>query len=156
MIPGDRLVCVFVEPQHEGFQFKDWLLHVTIVPWFRLDMDSSNIVNELEAGLQEIKPFTVAMGRENIRFGHQRGKMATLVQLPSPLAEIEQHVRGYLRSRKAWLVDETTKHLREFKPHITNQKIGSMHEGDMFTCDRLYLIEQKGGFKEVVGEVNLG
>ena len=156
MIPGDRLLCVLVENKAVGFEFKDWLLHVTIVPWFRLDSESADITKDLKVKLNSIKPFAVTMGRENVQFGHQKDKIATLVQLPTTLTDIEQTVRSYLRSRESWIVDETTKHPRAFKPHITNQKNSSMHEGDIFTCDRLLMIEQKGGLKEIVGEVNLG
>lgn len=114
------------------------------------------IADELELKLQGESSFSVTMGKENVGFGHQKGKLATLVRLPSLLIELEKSVRDYFHSQKAWLVDETTKKRRAFRPHITNQKSGSMHEGDMFICDRLCIVEQKGGFKEIVGVVYLG
>ncbi len=156
MVPSDRLICAFVESKSSGFTFKEWLLHVTIVPWFRLNNESRSIAQDLETKLQEIKPFAVSMGRENIRFGYQEGKLATLVRLPSPLTKIEKRVRDYFYEQNAWLVDETTIRKRVFKPHITNQINDSLHEGDIFTCDRLYIVEQKGGFKELVDEVRFG
>ncbi|HSW80499.1 MAG TPA: hypothetical protein VLG47_07000 [Candidatus Saccharimonadales bacterium] len=156
MVPGDRLLCVLVENKPIGFEFKDWLLHVTIVPWFRLEIESKALRRDLETVLKAIRPFSVFMGQENVGFGHQKGKMATLIKLPTPLIEIEHKVRAYFHSQHAWLVDETTKRTSSFKPHITNQKNGSMHEGDIFTCDKLFVVEQKGGYKKITGEVNLG
>jgi hypothetical protein len=157
MMPGDRLVCVLPKPLAVHNEFKNWPLHVTIVPWFRLGLDTRQITNDLSEVLYSVKSFSVVMSEENVRFGHQKGKLATLVRLPSPLIEIEQIVRSYLRNQNAWMVDESTKRLRcAFRPHITAQLNGSLHEGDSFWCDGLYIVEQKGGYKEIVGKVGVG
>jgi hypothetical protein len=95
------------------------------------------------------------MGQENIQFGHQKGKLATLVDLPSRLTELEASLRDYLHSQKAWLVDESTEVRRKFKPHATVQILGGLHEGDVFLCDRLYLIEQLGNQKSIAAKIPL-
>ena len=148
MIPGDRLLCVLVRPLEQGAEFKDWPLHITIVPWFRTDTSTETLAGELRQALQEQKPFLITVDGE-AHFGRRR-KPVNLIMLPSPLTDLETAARQLLRSHDAWMVDETTKVKRPFRPHITAQKSVQPREGDRIMCDNLYIIEQKGDHKEVV------
>lgn len=154
MIPGDRLVCAFVRPQTTGMQFKKWLLHVTIVPWFRLEDESADIAGGLEQALKTISPFEARVDGA-AKFGPRRREVS-LVKQPTGLNEVEAKVRGYLHKKRAWLVDETTKRRYDFRPHVTMQGDEKLQDGDTFWVDRLYIVEQKGDYKEIVAEVNLG
>lgn len=155
MKPGDRLICAFTKALPADSQFIDWPLHVTVVPWFRLALNSELITANLER-LLGTTAFIVQMGEENVQFGHQKDKRATLVQLPSPFTQLEQLVRGYFHDQHAWLVDESTSQRQEFRPHMTVQRTNGLHAGDTFQCDQLYIVEQKGPHKEVTGEIRLG
>jgi 2'-5' RNA ligase len=155
MLPGDRLICGFVERLELGFQFKTWPLHITVVPWFRLDAPSDAMAQGLEQALHTIRPFE-ATGADQTMFGPRRQRPATLLQQPTPFSDIEQKVRTYLHKKRAWLVDETTKLRREYRPHVTAQRERRLEQGTVFQCERLYIVEQKGDHKEVVGVVNLG
>lgn len=154
MLPGDRLVCAFVEPQEVGRQFTDWLLHVTIVPWFRLPDLSAQIAAGLAKALTPIQPFEASAGGM-VKFGPKKNRPARLLELPTPFTEIEQRVRSYFHKKRTWLVDETTKRRHEFRPHVTTQKSGELAEGQTFKVDKLYIVEQKGDYKEIVGIVGL-
>jgi 2'-5' RNA ligase len=155
MLPGDRLVCAFVEPHTKGETFRKWLLHVTIVPWFRLPDASDAIAQGLEQALKSIGPFKATIDGETI-FGPRKNRPAMLIDPPTPFIEIERKVRGFLHKKRAWLVDETTKKQYEFRPHVTVQGEKKLNSGDTFLCDKLYIVEQKGDYKEIVGEVKLG
>jgi 2'-5' RNA ligase len=155
MLPSDRLVCAFVEDQEIDTQFQKWLLHVTIVPWFRLPDSSEDIAQGLVRALKMMVPFEFVMG-ETAMFGPHHDRPAMLVQEPTPLASIEKQVRNYLHKKRAWLVDETTKRRYEFRPHVTTQDKLVLQAGEAFQCDRLYIVEQKGDYKEIVSEVHLG
>lgn len=154
MLPGDRLVCAFVEPV-AARQFKQWPLHVTIVPWFRLSDGSSVIAAGLKLALKTIKPFEV-VGDGETMFGPSKNRLVRLLAPSQPLNTAEAKVRGYLHKKRAWLVDETTKKHYDFRPHVTAQAGSSLSKGDKFVIDRLYIVEQKGEFKEVASEVVLG
>ncbi len=153
MKPGDRLVCAFVEPQPVGSKFKTWLLHVTIVPWFRLSDEPARVAQGLEKALASVSPFEARISEE-ARFGSKRSRPAHLLE-PCKFPEVEQGVRGYLHKKRAWLVDETTKVRRPFRPHVTFQGDTHLHEGDKIYCDRLYIVQQKGDYKEVMAEIRL-
>jgi 2'-5' RNA ligase len=137
-----------------GAQFKQWPLHVTIVPWFRLNKSSEDISSDLKSLLEGIQSFEVKMG-ENAVFGYKGSKLVTLVKLPSSFEEIEPRVRTYFHQQNAWLVDETAKRPRVFRPHVTVQGGKGLAKGDRWICDRLYIVEQKGNQKEVAGVITL-
>jgi 2'-5' RNA ligase len=155
MLPNDRLVCAFIEPQAIGARFKTWLLHVTIVPWFRTSASSESITSGLSRAVTSIHPFeAVADGEVNL--GPRKNRPARLLRQPTPFTQIEAKVRAYLHKRRSFLVDETTKQKHEFRPHVTVQAGSSLDSDATFWCDRLYIVEQRGEYKEVVSEVVLG
>lgn len=154
MLPGDRLICAFVEPQTVGVQFRAWLLHVTVVPWFRLDDPSDLVASGLARALTVLRPFAAVMGDEAM-FGPRKNRRVRLVTQPTPFTQVEAKVRAYLHKKRALLVDETTKRPPEFRPHVTMQDGVSLKQGDAFQCNRLYIVEQKGQYKEVAGKVIL-
>jgi|GEM_PF-592764 len=147
MLPGDRLICAFVENRPVGVQFKHWFLHVTIVPWFRLEEPSDVIAQGLSRSLKSIRPFEAVADGE-ARFRSRQNSPVTLLQQPTPFTEIEQKVRAYFHKKRALLVDETTKKHYEFRPHVTAQGDEGLKFGDMFWCDRLYIVEQKGDYQQ--------
>lgn len=155
MLPGDRLVCAFVEPQAVGTQFSAWMLHVTIVPWFRLDEPTDVISHDLWQVLKHATPFLAIAGGQAL-FGVRKTKPVRLLQPVLPFKTLEQKTRAYLRKKHAWLVDETTRSHREFVPHATDQADARLQEGDAFWCAQLYIVEQKGKAKEIVGEIQFG
>lgn len=154
MLPGDRLICAFTKIFETGYEFKAWPLHVTVVPWFRLEASTEEIAADLADGLRVIEPFEVRMDGIEF-FGRHKNKRVNVVVEPTPLSGIEAEVRDYLHSRQAWLVDETTRRRLPFRPHVTAQGTSHLSKGNTFGCDRLYIIEQLGKSKAVVGSVGL-
>lgn len=154
MQPGDRLICAFTKSHAVSERFSRWYLHVTIVPWFRLADASEQIAQSLTEALSQLKPFEAA-GEEIAPFRSRRNKPVRLLRQPSPFMEIEQKVRSYLHKKRAWLVDETTKKRQEFRPHVTAQDDAAFEEREKFSVDRIYIVEQKGEYKEIVAEVPL-
>jgi 2'-5' RNA ligase len=152
MIPSDRLFCAFVEPMHVRDMFTQWPLHITIIPWFRTDISTDDFARTLSQRLSPLQPFQVIVNGET-RMGHN--KTVNLLKMPSPIENIAHQARKLLHEKDSWIVDETTKKHRDFRPHITAQKDTRVHEGDRLICDSLYIIEQKGDHKEVVSRIEL-
>jgi 2'-5' RNA ligase len=146
MLPGDRLVCALVGNFKVGDEFTRWPLHVTIVPWFRLDDLSEQIAEGLTKALTTIKPFEVVIG-ESALFGPRKRPAHVLKR--SDLTEVEKRVRKYFHQKRAWLVDETTKKKYNFRPHITYQGEEHMASEDRVTIDRLFIVQQHGDHKAV-------
>lgn len=154
MLPGDRLLCAFLENRSAGETFTDWPLHVTIIPWFRAEVASDELANIIKQKLASMSSFMYTVAGE-AGFGYKGRKLVNLIVQPSPLDSIEKYVRSVLHEQRAWIVDETTEATRTFRPHITSLKTGRVHEGDSLLCDTLYIVEQKGEYKEIVSRIDL-
>src|SRR5437868_1391450 len=142
MQPGDRLICAFISPATIGTKFKDWPLHVTVVPWFRLDLGTAKLAKELEVHFIISKPFKIDVQAE-AQLGYKQRKTVNLVAAPE-LMILEGQTRQFLHAQRAWIVDEADKTRRGFRPHVTHLEAGRLHEGESFLCDQLYIVEQKG------------
>jgi 2'-5' RNA ligase len=155
MLPADRLVVVFLGPHAKGEQFRDWPLHITIVPWFRNELSAEDIARQLAAELRAIMPFVATVG-ESTQFGYKGRKTVELIQTPTPLVTVEKIVRRFLKSQQSWIVDETTKKRLAFRPHVTRQGEMRTQKSGQIPIESISIVEQHGGYKEVVGVVNLG
>jgi 2'-5' RNA ligase len=154
MQPGDRLICAFLEPPVSGAQFKTWPLHVTIVPWFRLSDSSTQIASGLQVALREVKVAVISTGDE-AQFGPRGNRQVRLLWPVEQLELIEAKVRNYLHKKRAFMLDETTKKPYNFRPHITAQNGFLLPESVPIRIAQLYIVEQKGDYKEIVSEMNL-
>jgi 2'-5' RNA ligase len=154
MQPGDRLFAALVQEMEPGAVFTPWPLHVTLVPWFRLGKSTAELANDVRRELDAIKPFRAAAGEE-ASFGRPR-KPVNLIAPPTPFSRLEQRLREYLHRQHAWLVDETTNQRPPYRPHVTVQAAARLQLGDRFTCNSIYLIEQRDGYKEVAAKLPLG
>lgn len=152
MRPGDRLICALVQQRNVGHKFEAWPLHVTVVPWFRMDLSSAQLAQELEEVYISSQAFEVKV-EEETKFGYKKQKLVNLVSAPM-LERIEGQTRRLLHSYKSWIVDEADK-TRNFRPHITAQGDDRADEGTTFRCDRLYIVSQRGTYKQLEAEVIL-
>lgn len=147
MSPGDRVVVAFVEKLPKGTILKGWPLHITIIPWFRLDIASDQLAVQLKKQYVGSVTFKVEV-RDEVQLGYVKQKSANVVDAPE-LARLEGQTRRLLHSHRAWIVDEADKTRRGFHPHVTAQPTSRLHSGDTFECDRLYIVSQHGGFKQI-------
>jgi 2'-5' RNA ligase len=154
MLPGDRLACLFVEARRVGERFERWPLHVTIVAWFRLDAPSEQLGLGLQRALQTVEPFAVRADGE-ARFG-PRKRSVRLLEASQPLLDVERKTRRYLHKKRALLIDETTKRRYDFRPHVTAQGEQALGAEVILRFERLYIVEQKGDYKEIVSEAYFG
>ncbi|HEX5744485.1 MAG TPA: 2'-5' RNA ligase family protein [Candidatus Saccharimonadales bacterium] len=154
MQPGDRLICTLVEPLGVGHRFKEWPLHVTVLPWFRLEDPSYRVAAGLARAFSGIGPFSAKAGKD-VRLGPKKNRPARVLEPAGSFPELEARTRSYLHKKRAWLVDETTRTRREYLPHVTYQRGDVLGADRTIYCDRLYVIEQKGDYKEIVAEIPL-
>lgn len=145
---------MLLDNRHVSDTFTEWPLHITVIPWFRVQVSNDELGREFSRALSPMQPFLMTVDGE-ADFGHLGRKKVHLIATPTPLENIEANAREILHAHDAWLVDETTKRRQDFRPHVTVQPSGQIHTGDTLTCDSLYIIEQKGGYKEIVSRIEL-
>ena len=153
MLPGDRVLCIFVKNQSVGFTFKEWPLHVTIVPWFRIDIASVDLAEQLISVYVGHATFKVLVSEEK-EFGYKHFKTVNIVNAPE-LYRLEGQTRRFLNYHKAWIVDEADKTRRNYAPHVSMINSKRLHAGDEFFCDRVSIVIQCAGYKQIDGEILL-
>lgn len=153
MLPGDRIICAFVYELPEGAKFKDWPIHITLVPWFRLDVASPLLAEQMQKYYIDRKAFRIEV-LEEAKFGYKKQKVVNLVASPE-LIKLEDQTRRLLHYKKAWIVDEADRTRLGFRPHVTALKTGRVNNGENFWCDRLYIVSQRGTFKQIDSVVRL-
>lgn len=152
MKPGDRLIAALIGDHTLGETFKEWLLHVTIVPWFESSVSSEKLAALLAGVYRGIRPFTVTLGSE-ARIGYEGKALVNLVQMPTPFSDIYQRTEQALEGIHAkQLVSGWSD---EYQPHVTVQRSARLQANDTFLVDRLYIISQQGSFKRIEAEVPL-
>lgn len=154
MRPGDRLITALVGPHKAGETFDEWLLHVTIVAWFRSDFSSEEIAQKLREQLRGIPPFEVTMaGEERLGFGGTA--LVNLVAQPTPFMEIQKRVERILDELGVVMTGTRGTWGEDYKPHVTVQSSERLREGDIWHCDRLYVVAQLGGKNRIEAGVPL-
>jgi len=154
MLSGDRLFCLFIEDYLVGDQFSDWPLHITLVPWFRTDVAKDILISDANKLLAEHKTFKLTVKGED-KFGKRKSKLVNLIEDNSELIPLEKDLRQLLKGYSSWIVDESTRQKLNFRPHISVQKSERVYEGDELKINAVYLVEQKGKYKEVAAVIKL-
>lgn len=154
MLKGDKLICLFVQDYSLGDKFTHWPLHITILPWFRNDLSTDRIIEEICKELQSYASFSLNISQEAY-FGSKKDKLVNLIKPDKTLSSIEKTIRSYLKAKRSWIVDETTKRKIQYSPHVTVQSSERLIAGDKIKINKIYLIEQKEENKEVVGIINI-
>lgn len=150
MRPGDQLVCALIEPRQAGDTFERWPLHVTIVPWFMLTVSLDDFVRLLQSQLRDIAPFGA-----KVRYAHRFGYRKANVLLRNQWQPLHDIVLGSVQQAAKNRVPFRFVG-RLYRPHVTHQASEHLNEGDIFWCDKVYVIEQKGGHKQVAAVIRLG
>jgi len=154
VLPGDRLICAFIASYQQGDQFVAWPLHVTVIPWFRVAASTEELARHIESVLQALPPVPIQIGSA-ARLGAHGRRLVNLIKTPSRLQDWESVIRGFLHMQQAWVVDEAAGSPRAYRPHVTVQGKDRLRNGDAFWCDALYIVEQQGTQKAVVGKIFL-
>lgn len=151
MKPGDRLIVSFVESREIGERFSDWPMHVTIWAWFRSDVTNNTLAESLYKATKNIASFEATVGPED-KFGG--GKvLVNVIEQSDSFQKLYTKVESVLGS---FFVEHLSHKYPMYRPHVTVQKHERLHEGDTLSVEKISIVEQKGDYKEVVGEVYLG
>ena len=149
MSPGDQLICAFITPLEVGRTFRQWPLHATIVPWLEVRVPQEKFERLLKQQLQKLAPFK-SIVRGQTRFGFRTVNLLLKSQWKSLHAHVLTVVRRSTRNKTPFRFVG-----KLYTPHVTHQGNAHLNEGDVFWCDALYIVEQKGTHKAVIAKFKL-
>ena len=148
MQTGDLFVGVFVQPLHVGSCFSEWPLHITVVSWARGNLGL--LEKSLMLALKDTGPFEVEVGAEAF---YADGKVLVNEVDSPPLKKLFLVVKD---TENKLGFEFVSTHHPSYRPHVTAQVSHRAREGDRFVVNRLYIVEQKGDYRQIVKEIPFG
>lgn len=148
MGPGSSILVSFIEKQSEGMRFQrrrnSWPLHITLVPWFRVDNEQG-----LEAALSKVAnatlPFTLRIGQE-LLFGANADVPVNIIADQAKVVELHKALWSAVTAEGADVVSR--RWIGEsFRAHITqhDSKGGNLTPGEAVAVDSLNIVHLQEG-----------
>ena len=140
-----------LEPLHKGDQFKDWPLHVTVVPWFQVNLYRAfenalgNKIHSLSpvqiTGSSEIVPLRTVGGDEAL-FGPEEDVRVRKLRDIGALASLHDTLLSMIERFDGQLED-TTYTGTHYVPHVTFLEDGrGIEEGERVELPGMQLISK--------------
>jgi 2'-5' RNA ligase superfamily len=89
MLPGDRLIVAFLRPRTVDTAFERWPLHITIVPWFRSKVSTTELQQKLVEAYANIGPFSTSVGPEE-QFGYHAAVTVNVLAIPNGFEHLQE------------------------------------------------------------------
>lgn len=133
------LLAYFMAEQQPGDEFTNWPLHITIIPWFRV-----NNIEQVDTGLQTVaertgpfRPFRVC-GQGQAQFGDYQVRLIEPVSL---MKAIHQQIYQLLQNKQARFI--STRFFGDnYVPHISHQSGSSFGHGQVALISGFYLLKR--------------
>lgn len=136
---NEHVVAIILEPAKVGYEFTDWPLHITIVPWFPCN-DERRLDKILEQLAKTHTCFEVNVGGTE-KFGPNRNVPVNLIDESEELTKLHWTVFKVLQENNFGI------HQKEFigegyRAHISQQKHGKMNKGQKLKISSFTLVKQ--------------
>ena len=143
---GSLIIVHLVEKRPEGTTFRrqraEWPLHITLVPWFRVD---DNQRSQLLAALTDFgdakQGFTVHVGEQE-SFGPHKDVPVNLIREQAPIVQLHDELMAIVRQYGARFHGSASAHSgieQTYRAHITHhQSVDGLHRrfpGDVEAFD---------------------
>ena len=151
---GERLmVAHLVDPIEEGYNFTDWPLHITVLPWFK--RSESITKSEIELSAEHMRACRVALGKKALgcieMFGDECDTPVRTISNSTSLGVMHGMLLTMFRKNL-----ESTDYIGgAYNPHLTireNNDPGELAEIDI---DRISLIKYENSVKTVLRNYDL-
>ncbi len=135
------VLVTFFQPLPDGTEFTvgHWPLHTTLVANFAVDLEATDLVTKLAALFRNAHPLqTLAIYDDN--FGPQGQVPVTRLELTDELARLHKKAVELIRQHGG-VFDEPQYLESGYKPHVTVQTNGRIHQGNLVTINDITLVD---------------
>lgn len=147
------MIAHFTEQVDPGYEFKDWPLHISILPWFR--RNKAIVVAELELTVEHMKSCRIALGAKALGdvelFGMDENIPVRRVRDCTSLGVMH----GMLLSQFQLDLEDKTFIGGAYNPHLTIRENEDPGEGFEIDINDISLVEYGKPVKKVVRTFNL-
>jgi len=139
------LIILEITPLKTGSVHDTLPLHCTLVHWFWLQQDSTQLAKQLSNAVRGISPLLLTAGDQQVFTGkNKNGQLVPVtvndITLTPELQSLHEHVCNVLQTMDVRYAEPQYVH-NGFHPHVTHQKDGALSSGQAHTSTKLYLIE---------------
>jgi len=150
------MIAHFVDPIDSGRQFDTWPLHITLMPWFRMNELAAE--EKLEEAARDMRSFQLALGETAVKtlgnielFGQNIDIPARRIVEPTSLGVMHGRLLGEFYNKL-----EDVKYVAgNYSPHVTIRENNDPGIGAKIKVDKISLIEYDKPLKTVVRNYNL-
>jgi hypothetical protein len=133
--PTEYMFVYLLEAKNPGDTFNEWPLHITLLPWFKLDVPISEFKTELNNQLAEVQSIAVKVGPER----HFNKRAVNLIESSAGLLDLHELLLDFVKNNGEFTVSQSFVG-PQFKPHIAKRLGKTMAEGKLVNVNRVYLI----------------
>ncbi len=129
------MLAVLLERKEAGNEFGRWPLHVTLIPWFKLEKPVQELSASIQHLLDTFQQFSVKVGSQK-----QWGRN-TVFTINSPALHALHNGLLQLINQEANITAPMRFVGEDFQPHITQKAYATVQPGFSVTIKKIYLIE---------------
>jgi 2'-5' RNA ligase len=133
--PKEYMFAYLLDAHHPGDTFTVWPLHITLLPWFKLDVPLDEFKTELQRILNTTKSVSVKVGSER-QFGR---RSVNLIESSAGLLALHELLLDYAKNNGEFTVNKQLVG-EQFNPHITKNFGKNLATGKLVNVNRVYLI----------------
>ena len=135
--------------------FKPGALHITVIPWFVVEMDEAELLESFSKTFGQLQAFDVRVG-ETAMLGPDRDVSVNLIEEVPGIMQLHGLALDWMRQLRArWAVKQP--HVgSEYIPHVRRRLGLSIAQGARLRLDHLTLVEAlraEDGQRRVAGKV---
>jgi hypothetical protein len=138
------MVCHMLEKAPEGFQFSEWPLHLTVVPWFRVEEGALlNTLLAIEATAKKVGSFAIK-AKGDAWYGPKGDVPVTEVEDTTGGKLVKLHL-GLLQGiqHSGGTILDLTYTGESYSPHVSLTKNGSSLQRDrVIHCSNITVVEK--------------
>ena len=153
------MVCHMIEEAPEGYQFSTWPLHLTVIPWVRLEKEAlAKTILAIEETAKRVGSFAIK-SNGNAWYGPNIDISVTEVtDVTGKLTELHNELVHEIQVKRGDIVNLT--YIGDnYSPHISVTKDGKSIENDqILKCSSITLvrkIQRKAENKQVIKVISL-
>lgn len=139
-----------------GSVFEPGRLHITIIPWFVVDVDETEVIQSFYREFSANQPLKVKVGKNNTDFGPNHDVRVSLIEPNEEIFDLHKQAVGWFGAINArWAVKKP--HVgEEFIPHIRRRQGTKLDTGENIHVSSLSLIaadRQEDSLRRVAAKV---
>lgn len=138
-----HLIATLLEPLEQGATFTDWPLHLTIVPWFGVDIEKERELDNLLDNIALRQKSTMVRVGATAMFGVGEDIPVNVIEPDDSLSELHLDVYESIRAAGFEIIGQNY-FGKNYNPHVSEQNGKKVIAGEVLEIRKFTLIKRVG------------